>query len=137
MSQLLNLACHDLGQHITMQAVFGETVKPAEHAIRQIRDILVRILPVGSPRVGFDRDIRWKIDAFGIRVMVSARERLTFGLPCPEHRGRASRVVKTSCGLAAKQRIRAQFASPTQDQAIIRSFNRICEGSCRPHVSSW
>jgi hypothetical protein len=43
MSQWLNLACHELGQVITMVVAAGETVKPGQFGIGQIRGILVGI----------------------------------------------------------------------------------------------
>jgi hypothetical protein len=43
MSQWLNLACHELSQVITMPAAAGETVKPGQFRIGQIRGILVGI----------------------------------------------------------------------------------------------
>jgi hypothetical protein len=50
MSQWLNLACHELGQVITMLAAAGETVKPGQFGIGQIRGILVGILLARCPR---------------------------------------------------------------------------------------
>jgi hypothetical protein len=43
MSQWLNLACRELGQGITMPAGVGETVKPGQFRIGQIRGILALI----------------------------------------------------------------------------------------------
>jgi hypothetical protein len=50
MSQWLNLACHELGQVITMPVAAGETVKPGQFGIGQIRGILVGILLARCPR---------------------------------------------------------------------------------------
>jgi hypothetical protein len=51
MSQWLNLACHELGQGITMLVAAGETVKPGQFGIGQIRGIPVGI-PVARGRRG-------------------------------------------------------------------------------------
>jgi hypothetical protein len=50
MSQWLNLACHELGQIITMLVAAGETVKPGQFGIGQIRGILLRIPLARGPR---------------------------------------------------------------------------------------
>jgi hypothetical protein len=50
MSQWLNLACHELGQAITMVVAAGETVKPGQFGIGQIRGIWSGFLLARCPR---------------------------------------------------------------------------------------
>jgi hypothetical protein len=70
MSQWLNLACHELGQVITMPAAAGETVKPGPFRIGQIRGILPGILLARCPRGTAFGGICRKTRAFWHRPLV-------------------------------------------------------------------